>query len=56
MPWALAPAQNVSNRDIKLENTLLETQLGRKPMLKLCGACDGLGAQCGAHGRVCWCT
>jgi hypothetical protein len=27
----------VSNRDIKLENTLLEAQHGRRPMLKLCG-------------------
>ncbi|KAK9821606.1 hypothetical protein WJX81_006021 [Elliptochloris bilobata] len=26
----------VSNRDVKLENTLLESQLGRRPMLKLC--------------------
>ena len=29
--------QGVSNRDIKLENTLLEAQQGRRPMLKLCG-------------------
>ena len=28
----------MSNRDIKLENTLLEAQQGRRHMLKLCGA------------------
>ena len=30
--------QGVSNRDIKLENTLRHWQSGRKPILKLCGA------------------
>ncbi len=37
-PQALVAPQGVSNRDIKLENTLLEAQQGRRHMLKLCGA------------------